>query len=351
MNKRLLGTLMFAVLCCGTMFGQYLGYGAPAIIPNQPMENHGFYSVDLQDLSIIINIPVRSKPGFSALFNGALDRVEASCDVPGLPVGCYVQPVEVNLTSGGVVNGLISANSAFQSGYVVQATCPNGKTTTYIFENWYFTDGNGTQHYLPSTFYVDNESQLGTGSSCYQASATAQTLDHTYSVTVSTSASSNHVYISYNNGGGLSGSLNKPTVAGTPWSPQSNYVAAPFTTYTDKNGNSTSANSTLTSYTDIMGLTALTSTGTGGAPTFSWTNASGGTSELAITAAPYYRKTSYGCSTVVGGIVEGWQDITDTTSVNLALNENLDKRAFYAAFRNATNSVLVAAKRCAFRSK
>jgi hypothetical protein len=68
--------------------------------------------------------------------------------------------VEVNLTSGGVVNGLISANSAFQSGYVVQATCPNGKTTTYIFENWYFTDGNGTQHYLPSTFYVDNESQL-----------------------------------------------------------------------------------------------------------------------------------------------------------------------------------------------
>lgn len=34
-----------------------------------------------------------------------------------------------------------------------------------------------------------------------------------------------------------------------------------------------------------------------------------------------------------------------------ALNENLDKRAFYAAFWNATNSVLVAAKRCAFSSR
>ena len=34
-----------------------------------------------------------------------------------------------------------------------------------------------------------------------------------------------------------------------------------------------------------------------------------------------------------------------------ALNENLDKRAFYAAFRNATNSVFVAAKRCAFSSR
>jgi len=34
-----------------------------------------------------------------------------------------------------------------------------------------------------------------------------------------------------------------------------------------------------------------------------------------------------------------------------ALYENLDKRAFYAAFWKATNSVLVAAKRCAFSSR
>ena len=35
----------------------------------------------------------------------------------------------------------------------------------------------------------------------------------------------------------------------------------------------------------------------------------------------------------------------------LALHENLDKCAFYAAFWKATNWVLVAAKRCAFSSK
>jgi hypothetical protein len=34
-----------------------------------------------------------------------------------------------------------------------------------------------------------------------------------------------------------------------------------------------------------------------------------------------------------------------------ALNENLDKRAFYAAFWKAMNWVLVAAKRCAFSSR
>ena len=34
-----------------------------------------------------------------------------------------------------------------------------------------------------------------------------------------------------------------------------------------------------------------------------------------------------------------------------ALNENLDKCASYAAFWKATNSVLVAAKRCAFSSR
>jgi hypothetical protein len=34
-----------------------------------------------------------------------------------------------------------------------------------------------------------------------------------------------------------------------------------------------------------------------------------------------------------------------------AVNENLDKRAFYAAFWKATNSVFVTAKRCAFSSR
>jgi hypothetical protein len=34
-----------------------------------------------------------------------------------------------------------------------------------------------------------------------------------------------------------------------------------------------------------------------------------------------------------------------------ALSENLDKRAFYAAFWKATNSVFVTAKRCAFSSR
>jgi hypothetical protein len=38
-------------------------------------------------------------------------------------------------------------------------------------------------------------------------------------------------------------------------------------------------------------------------------------------------------------------------AVFTALNENLDKCASYAAFWKATNSVLVAAKRCAFSSR
>src|SRR5580700_6614969 len=40
-----------------------------------------------------------------------------------------------------------------------------------------------------------------------------------------------------------------------------------------------------------------------------------------------------------------------SAGVYLVLHDNLDKRAFYAAFRKATNSVLVAAKRCAFSSR
>jgi hypothetical protein len=42
---------------------------------------------------------------------------------------------------------------------------------------------------------------------------------------------------------------------------------------------------------------------------------------------------------------------TSREEVNRALNKNLDKCAYYAAFWRTRNSVLVAAKRCAFRSR
>jgi len=42
---------------------------------------------------------------------------------------------------------------------------------------------------------------------------------------------------------------------------------------------------------------------------------------------------------------------TPVNDRNLVLHDNLDKCAIYAAFRKATNSVLVAAKRCAFSSR
>ena len=48
------------------------------------------------------------------------------------------------------------------------------------------------------------------------------------------------------------------------------------------------------------------------------------------------------------------EDLVDqlfNSSEKRALNENLDKCASYAAFWKATNSVLVAAKRCAFSSR
>jgi site-specific DNA-cytosine methylase len=46
-----------------------------------------------------------------------------------------------------------------------------------------------------------------------------------------------------------------------------------------------------------------------------------------------------------------WQTACDTYKENMALNENLDKWAYYAAFWRTRDSVLVAAKRCAFSSR
>ena len=291
------------ILCCAVSFGQV---PAPAsVIPAAPMEKHGLYSIDLQDLSVVINIPVRSKPGFSASFSGRLNQV---LPVYNSTLGySQIHPVEINLLSGGSVNGLLGGNTIVQSGTMTEELCPNGTTETYVFSNWYFTDANGTVHPLPSTDYIDNENPTGTGASCYQSSFSDQTTDYAAQVhIVAPSGAAKGVANVWTNSGDYM--YHSLTLSTTP----SYFYSTTFTSYTDRHGNATSANSTFTTYTDIMaGLTPLTSTGLTGAPTFSWTDINGGTQQTKIDTGSYYRKTSYGCS---GSEVF---DIEDTTPVTL----------------------------------
>jgi RHS repeat-associated protein len=297
--KKVFGAIALFILCCTVTFGQV----PQSVIPAQPMENRGLYSIDLQDLSVVVNVPVRSKPGFSATFSGRLNQINDVYN-PTL-IESQISPVEVNLLSGGSVNGLLGGNAVLRSGHVSEVLCPNGTTETFEFSQWYFTDANGTVHPLPPADYIDTETQLGGGASCYQSSFSDQTTDYFAEVHVATSPSNNHVNVWTNNGSYLTNTLTLPTATNY-------FYTTGFTSYTDKHGNVTSTNSTFTSYTDVMaGIAPLTSTGLTSAPTFSWTDINSGTQETKIDTGSYYRKTSYGCS------AENAYDITDTSPVTL----------------------------------
>jgi hypothetical protein len=93
---KLLATLSVLILAAASLFAQ-----APSsVIAEMPTEHHGLYSINLQDLSIAVNIPIRKKPGFSARFNGASNRTTAAYS----GVEYQIAPLEVNLLSGGSIN-------------------------------------------------------------------------------------------------------------------------------------------------------------------------------------------------------------------------------------------------------
>ena len=298
--KKTLNTIAMLFMFCAVMLGQ-----APrSAMKSQPLENHGLYSIGLQDLSVRINVPVRSKPGFSASFNGSLNAVTTVWNSTLNEV--QVSPVEVNLLSGGSVNGVIGSSTSVISSAAASALCPDNVTHTYIFSGWSFTDANGNVHPLPGTDYIDNEAIDGTGLSCKQSHFIDQTVDYVASVHVTAGSRSGTATVTLNSGGTIGAALVFPS------SSVPHYSSGVMDSYTDSHGNITSANSTFTSYTDIMlGTTPLTSTGLGGAPTFSWTDINGGTQQTAINTGAFKRKTSYGCSS------SGFYDITDTTSINL----------------------------------
>jgi RHS repeat-associated protein len=277
MRKGIFGTLLFLLLYCATLFCQ-----APSTAPSQPYENHGLYSIGLQDGSVVFNIPIRKKPGFNANFVGALDRVMAG---PGI----YLNATTVNWQAGAVVNGEIGNVATIFFGSEVAGLCPNGVTPTYIFSNWQFVDASGNVHPLPTADYIDNESMYGTGASCKQSTFTDQTTDFAYAVEISSSSTTASANVWSHNGGTFSVGLYSPTAG---------YTSGKVLSWKDSAGNVTSSNAVFTSYTDEMqGIAPLTSTGVGSTPpTFSWTDINGGTQNLTINTTNLIPQTSYGCA-------------------------------------------------------
>jgi RHS repeat-associated protein len=292
-------TIASFILCSATMFGQAPQSTAPQGVP---YENHGLYSIDLQDMSLVFNIPIRTKPGFSASFVGAADRVGLDTGANGLSTG-YLMPIELNpygtgvpgATTGIAVNGMIGPNARIENATVTTSDCGGAGTQMETYSNWYVEDASGTVHPFSDTDYVnwmiiDHEA-------CTHATFTDVTLDFQYKATVTISYNSSTKVTSYTaqvwaNDGSTSGVVT--------W-------GNPILTWKDKNGNVSSANSTFTSWKDPMnGIAPLTSsTGISASPSYSWTDIAGGTQTVSFSSTANSIKTSYGCASP-------YEDLTGT---------------------------------------
>ena len=227
--------------------------------------NYGTDSVNLQNLSVNIDAPIRSKTGaipFSYSLFG-----NSGCAMYPLPpsgpayVVCGLAP---NKT---FVNGSIadSFSYAYSVTYSVQVhvLCPDGKTYTNKYTNWIIVDPLGGKHPLPLSDYTDSASCLGGEfSSDYSRDGSGLTY-----------AGSVYTPDGIQNGG-------------TVVNPNGNTISVAYTN-----------NTYPLVYTDTLSTTALQATPSinESAGSYSWTDINGNTQPVTETMTPVTVKTAFGC--------------------------------------------------------
>jgi hypothetical protein len=146
-KKTTLQSLMFLVLFCATLFGQ-----APTIPNNVPYENHGTYAINLQNLSIPVNIPIREKSGtakFSAVYSDLANNVTLNAGG-----GLQVLPLTVKAGDLGV-NGLVGQRvNVWYSSSQDMGKCPNQIDEKIKYTGWYVMTADGAKHPLPSSIVL-----------------------------------------------------------------------------------------------------------------------------------------------------------------------------------------------------
>jgi YD repeat-containing protein len=244
--------------------GAAWGQVNPGLPSFSASDSHVVDTVNLQNLSISLNVPVMRKSG---AFPFAYSLMADS----------YVyQTTGRTGPTWGVSTGLVgSANGSIINQPALGETtgsaylCPDGVTYTYKESNWFIQLADGTKHYLPTADYVDSDG-------CWVGSFTDLATDNS-GYTLSITSGDNPSYIVYDKSG------MELTIPPT----------LKVTGMTDPNGNVVSVSGTSPlSYTDTLGETSLT-TGTG---TYIWTDVNGGSPQVSITNTSMSVASNFACS-------------------------------------------------------
>jgi RHS repeat-associated protein len=267
--------LLANVLLMAGLAGGQVNPGTPSW---SAYDSHQVDTVNLQNLNVVLNVPVMSKSGafpFRFAFQGAESYVEnvGGAIVPGITVQGF---------QGGVndVFGFISGSATFvnPSTSSIGQPCPagDGSGSATKFSGWTLQIGDGTIHPLPAadTSY--------SGASCSSSFTDTVTDGSGYMVTITGNAAA----AIYDRSG-------MQIVGGTA---STNFAGS----LVDSNGNKLTYNGQVSlTWTDTLGVTALTekvSGCTSGSLCWNWTDVNGGSPAAYLAYSAYNLKTLYGCT-------------------------------------------------------
>jgi hypothetical protein len=243
-----------AFLCLVGLAEGQVSPGFPSFIP----QDCGQYDcINLQNLNVSLNVPVMSKSGafpfkFSFIGNDSYVGINSGSITPGVLL------TYLNAVANGVLG--INGNVAAYTTATPSVSCPlaDGTGLATKYTGWYITLADGSVHQLPST------DASYSGLSC-TGSFSDQTIDGTgYTLSV-TGYSVNSIY----------------TTSG---------MSVSSSQLEDSNGNKITDTSAI--WTDTLGVTAVTQTGT---PGWQWTDVNGNPQTVSWTEPSATVKTVYGC--------------------------------------------------------
>lgn len=317
--KTLLCTLL---LLCGLSFGQS-NPSNPAGA-NSVTDDFGTDSINLQNLSVNIGLPVRSKNGlvpfhYSLQGTSACPIVRSGINnsVRNVICGIGLQNSYLSGSSGyknwdlwgvsSIDNEVSAGNSTFSLQYtnVTPGTCAaDGYKATTKYSGFYVTSHTLGTFFMPVSDYTVTE-QVG-GTSCVKSSLDDFTVNGGL-----------HVVSTVTNG------LTVTTPDGSVYTTNKD---------TDSFGNTLSYSSSTNSYTDALNTTALSvvpfSSTAGGS--YSWYDVSGGKQTVSEVLTPSTIKTAFGCS--------GTVDLTQSGNV-LSEVEYPDSNNVYFTYEAVTGGI------------
>lgn len=276
-----LATFALAMLALsGLGFGQ-VATGTPSFGSFTPSS---FDTVNNANLNVQFEIPVVNKAGRGLPFSYAL-AFNSSVWSPYSSSGSNAWTPVANWGWGGIT----SASTGFMTYTVTQASCrypqnPSGREYDWnIYDFRFYYDPNGTPHQFDHT--VSNWSSsipCGSGPPSSYTGTLSDGSGYTINLTSNPSAT---VYPS------SGGAINPPLQSGSGSG-----------SIEDSNGNELTANSgSTTAFTDTLGTTALTVSGSGtpSSPvSFAYTDFAGGSATVTVRYTTYTVRTNFGCSGV-----------------------------------------------------